>query len=615
MKRLIQVEALAGQSKWGRGLLQGLGWIVEPLLRFEAYNRAYSDFLGSDDGSSNFFESSLASLAICLRIREEDLDRIPETGPVFLVANHPFGGVDGLALGAMLLRIRPEGKLLVNGLLQRVDPLKKHIIGVDPFGGENAQRSNLAGMRAAIRELRNGGLLATFPAGEVSSFHWKKGKVIDGQWAENIAGLIRKTEATVVPVYFPGRNSLFFQMAGLIHPRLRTALLPRAVLSQKNRELEIRVGNPIPWRRLANCATDRDRMDVLRLRTYILQNREAAEKTSFFKFPRRASKGKDIIEARDKAELECEVESLPPEALLAEQGEFAVYVTSADQAPTILLELGRLREITFRAVGEGTGTDCDLDRFDRNYLHIFMWHRERREIVGAYRMGLADVILGEHGKSGLYTSTLFRFKRGIIEGLGPSMELGRSFVIKEYQRKPVSLSLMWRGIGEYVARNPQYKILFGPVTISREYQGLSKNLMVTYLREHTLDKELARQVKAKKPPRSQFFGSLDRTSFKRSIRDIEDVSALISEIEREERGVPVLLRQYLKLNATMLSFNVDPDFNDCIDGLVLVDLTRAPERILQRYLGRRGAASFLEWHGVDPIPEPSSKKESELSAR
>jgi hypothetical protein len=200
------------------------------------------------------------------------------------------------------------------------------------------------------------------------------------------------------------------------------------------------------------------------------------------------------------------------------------------------------------------------------------------------------------GKGGLYTTTLFRFKPGVIASLDPAIELGRSFVVEKYQRKPVSLGLLWKGIGQFIVRRPKYCTLFGPVSISKEYQSLSKNLMVAYLKEHTLDPVLASKVKARNPARSRNFGSLDRSSFCRSVRDIEDVSALISEIEREERGVPVLLRQYLKLNATMLSFNVDPAFNDSLDGLVLVDLRRTPVKTLQKYMGQEGARRFLARH-------------------
>lgn len=597
-----------GRNPLARLLLSACQTLVDPLFRFRSLNEHYARLLelrARDSGS--FFDQGLSVLGVRYRVFEEDLDRIPAEGPLFLVANHPYGGVDGLVLGSLLDRVRPDGRLLVNFLLDRIDHMGGRCFYVDPFGGPEAARFNLKGIKESLRWLREGHALATFPSGTVSHLKLASRRVTDPPWVENLVPLIRKTQATVVPVYFSGRNSQFFQLAGLLHPRLRTLLLPREMISGKIREIEVRIGNPIPARRLERFGSHREVMDFLRLRTYILQNREVADKTVFMPDVRKASSGKPVIEAQPREILEADLADLGPEAVLAEHEPFVVYAAKAVQVPHILLELGRLREITFRAVGEGTGEASDLDRFDALYWHLFIWNRLEREIVGAYRLGLTDEILPEHGKNGLYTSTLFRFKPGVIASLDPAIELGRSFVVEKYQRKPLSLGLLWKGIGQFIVRNPKYCTLFGPVTISKEYQSLSKNLMVAYLKEHNLDPDLASKVKARNPAKSRYFGSLDRTSFRRSVRDIEDVSALISEIEREERGVPVLLRQYLKLNSTVLSFNVDPAFNDCLDGLVLVDLRRTLVRTLEKYMTPEGAKRFLAWHQQQPerVPAPN----------
>jgi hypothetical protein len=362
----------------------------------------------------------------------------------------------------------------------------------------------------------------------------------------------------------------------------------------------VRIGNPISAKRLAHFGGYREIMDFLRLRTYILKSRNVADKTVFLPDTRKAHTGEPIVEPESVEKLEEELNDLPPEAVLLEHDPFLVYAAKAAQIPHVLLELGRLREITFRAVGEGTGEPRDLDKFDSLYWHLFIWNRNEREIVGAYRLGLTDEILPVHGKAGLYTTTLFRIKSKVLNKLNPAIELGRSFVVEKYQRKPVSLGLLWKGIGQFVCRHPSHCMLFGPVSISTEYQGLSKNLIVTFLREHRLDPELASKVKARHPARSKFLDSLDRKSFKRSVRDIEDVSSLISEIEEGERGVPVLLRQYMKMNASFLSFNVDPLFNDSLDGLMLVDLRRSPERALSAYMTRSGAEAFIKYHEANP---------------
>ncbi|MCD8482550.1 MAG: lysophospholipid acyltransferase family protein [Verrucomicrobia bacterium] len=367
----------------------------------------------------------------------------------------------------------------------------------------------------------------------------------------------------------------------------------------RGKSVKLRIGNAISPTKLEKFAGNREVIDFLRLKTYILQNREVAEKVSFrFSRPRRKAEPLTIAEPIDKDLLAREISQLRTEHLHAQHNEFSVYIASAKEIPLLLKEIGRLREKTFRAVGEGTNLARDLDKFDEHYLHLFMWNHEQREIAGAYRLGLTDDILNAQGASGLYTTTLFKYRPGVLERLNPAVELGRSFIVAEYQRKPLSLGLIWKGIGQFIVRNPRYRILFGPVSISKEYQALSKNMIVMYLKENTLDPELAHQVKARKPPRSKHLGGLDRHSFNTTVRDIEDVSALISEIEREERGVPVLLRQYLKLNATMLSFNVDPEFNDCIDGLVLVDLAKTNEKTLRRYMGDEGAERFYAYHEI-----------------
>ncbi len=589
-----------GSGSLQKSFLGLLARIANPLVQFKQLNQAYRNLLEQRKGSdASFYDDGLAVLGVRYTVSESDLARIPKEGPVFLVANHPFGGVDGLILGSLLDRVRPDSKLLVNYMLGKIDDMGGRCFYVNPFGGPDAAKANLRGMKDSLRWLKDGHAMATFPSGTVSFLKWGARRVTDPVWAENIAPLIMKTKATVVPVYFNGRNSDWFQLAGLLHERLRTLMLPREMLNTRHREVEVRIGNPIGARRLEHFGTPREIMDFLRLRTYILKSREVAEKTFFTKGQRRSHSGKAIVGAQPVEKLVEEVQELGPEELLAEHDKFAVYAAKASRIPRILLEIGRLREITFRAVGEGTGESTDLDSFDSDYYHLFIWNREESEIVGAYRLGLTGEIMPEKGKRGLYTTTLFRFKKDVIDSISPAIELGRSFVVEKYQRKPVSLGLLWKGIGQFIVRRPEYCTLFGPVSISNEYRGISKNLMVTYLKEHNQDPVLASKVKARHPARSRFFGSLDKRSFKRSVRDIEDVSALISEIERESRGVPVLLRQYLKLNATFLSFNVDPDFNDSLDGLMLVDLRRTSAKTLDKYMGKEGASAFRQFHSAE----------------
>jgi putative hemolysin len=250
-----------------------------------------------------------------------------------------------------------------------------------------------------------------------------------------------------------------------------------------------------------------------------------------------------------------------------------------------LREIGRLRELTFRAVGEGTGKSLDLDRFDGEYLHLFVWNASRNEVVGAYRLAGTDVVRN------LYTATLFKYDQRFLDETGPALELGRSFVRGEYQKGFAPLLALWKGIGVWVARNPRYKILFGPVSISNQYQAVSRELMVAFLERRTSVRDWAGLVSnGNSLPRRSGRLTLPQSGF-----DVEDLSDVISDLEPSRNGIPVLLRQYLKLGGKLLGFNVDPEFSNALDGLILVDLCKTEPRLLERYLGKRAAAEFLSY--------------------
>ncbi len=270
----------------------------------------------------------------------------------------------------------------------------------------------------------------------------------------------------------------------------------------------------------------------------------------------------------------------------------------AEQVPLIMLEIARLRELTFREVEEGSGRARDLDSFDTYYRQLFLWDRgEAGDYRGRLSLVLSDEVLRDLGPSGFYTSTLFKFKPEFFETLNPAIELGRSFIVSEYQRKQASLALIWRGLGRFIALNPRYKTLFGPVSINPEYQALSKDLIVQFLRTHSLTRNLSLLVIAQAPaPPKPNCGVRKKSVEKASTCDIDDISALISEIETDKKGVPVLLRHYLKLNGRIISFNEDPEFGSCLDGLIIVDLLKSDPRLLKAHMGAEGAEQFLSYH-------------------
>lgn len=594
-----------------RPLLDSARGFLENALAFPILNDIYRA-VSAEDASIPFVERVLTELHIQVKVEESDFRRIPASGPLIVVANHPFGGIDGIILTALLLRIRPDVKLLVNYLLGCIPDMHATSIFVDPFGGAEAKRRNAASIKSAVRWVEGGGVLGVFPAGEVSHLTLRSGCVTDPQWSDTIARIAHRSKAAVVPLLFDGCNTRAFQFAGLVHPRLRTVLLSRELLKKRGNTVRVAVGNPIGSDRLRRCKPNEEadaaltdagaeRMtDFLRLRTYLLRSRLNSINGSDGKTLTPASRVRQapIALAGSFAAMEREIAELVESRLLVQSGAFQVFCAPARKIPEVLLEIGRLREHTFRLIGEGTGRERDLDRFDEYYQHLFLWNREKRHIVGAYRIGRTDRILRRFGVKGLYTSTLFDFKPRLMAQIDPALEMGRSFVVPEYQKEFAPLMLLWKGIGRYVARHPKYRRLFGVVSISDEFHSMTKQLLMAFLKANCFDGPLSELVRAKNPPRVASFRDVDPRRMAHLVSDMGDIEELISEIEAGNRGVPVLLRQYLKLNARILGFNIDPDFGDVLDGLVLVDLTAVDRGVLNRYFGTEGAAAFLAYHAA-----------------
>ncbi len=311
-----------------------------------------------------------------------------------------------------------------------------------------------------------------------------------------------------------------------------------------------------------------------------------------------ASGQAETVAAIPAALLRAEVEALPAEQVLVSSGRFRVQYARAAQIPWCLQELGRLREVSFRAAGEGTGRASDIDVFDAHYLHLFVWDTRAHAIVGAYRMGLTDEILTRYGKQGLYTQSLFKYGAPVLQSLNPAIELGRSFVRPEYQRSYAALMLLWRGIGAFVERNPRYAVLFGAVSISNSYDPVSRQLIVEYLNANTIEIDLARHVKSRRrfPHRKATALYAGEVA---GLEDVDDLSRLVARIEPDAKGVPILLKQYLKLGGRVLGFNSDAQFSNTLDGLMKVDLRNSNRRVLTRYLGAEGASAFLAYHGAE----------------
>ena len=564
-------------------------WIVPPDLA-DTVHQAEQAGRGAE-----FAARLLGQLQIRFEVMPHDLAHIPARGAAILVANHPRGIVEGLVLVALLGSVRQDYKLVANSVLSPVEALRTHSILVNPFGTANAHIENRGRLRECIRWLEQNGLLAFFPAGEVAHLNWMERAIAEPIWNTAAARLARRAHAPVVPVFFEGANSLPFHLAGALHPGLRTINLPREFVKMRGQTVRVRIGSPVSFDVLSAYRTAEAATEYLRSRTLFLSNRRwtaavGAQPAPAWK-PTPSSR-------RDKDTTAClaeEIAALPADCELTRSEEFSVFVARSAQIPSLLRVIGRSREEAFRTVGAGTGNETDLDWFDQHYRPLFLWSRRDNRLAGAYRMALTQEVIQEIGIRGLYTSTLFHYSPEFFARVGPALELGRSFVAPDYQKSYSPLLLLWKGIARFVEQHPQAAILFGAVTISRDYQAASRGLIASYLADR-LFRELAPWVQPRKRWREPAAEVATVKKLAGAAATIEEISLSVSDIEEDRKGVPVLIRQYLKAGGRLLAFNVDPHFSNSLDALILVDLRTAPLSMLERCMGRPGAQAFLDFH-------------------
>ena len=580
----------AGLGKWGL-LKYPIVSAVMRLAKINKVNDLYDKI--KDLEGQEFFDKLLGELNVKYLAFQEDLAKIPKTGPFILVSNHPLGALDGVIMCKILTEIRPDFKVMGNFLLTKIKPMEPYVISVNPFEKRKEAYSSMSGMREALKHLSEGGCLGIFPAGEVSNKNNEYNEILDKEWQEPALKLIKKAQVPVVPMYFHAKNSKLFYNVSKIHPDLQTLMIPAEMVNKREKPIKIRIGRPVTPKILNEYETPKELGEFLRKKVYMMKSYFEDRKSvaEFLKVknlnisPKEEVVVQNIIDETPLAEILADRENLRKKdgKMLFSNGDYEVYFTKFDEIPAMMREIGRQRELTFRAVGEGTNLPFDLDEYDKHYHHLILWDNIAQKIAGAYRMALGSEVMKNYGIKGFYTNSLFDFDQELQPFFKKVIEMGRAYISIEYQQKPLPLFLLWRGIVHVCLRNPEHKFLMGGVSISNRFSDFSKSLMIEFMRSHYFDPAVAQYVHPKNDykvylserDKSLFFEGLDD--------DLNKFDKLIDDFEPEMR-LPVLIKKYIKQNAKVVAFNVDPNFNDAIDGLMYIRISDLPEGTIKPVL-------------------------------
>lgn len=554
-----------------------IAWSLMKVTRLSSINSFYDSI--KDLNGTEYADAILKHYEIDFEIPDEDFKRLPKEGAYITISNHPLGGIDGILLLKLLAEQRPDYKIMANFLLQRMAPIEPYIVPVNPFEKHKNVKSSISGFKSALQHLKDGHPLGIFPAGEVSTY--KDGKlVVDRPWEEAALKLIRNAKVPVVPIYFHAKNSKLFYRLAKMNDVFRTAKIPSEVYSQRNRPIKVRIGQPISLNTQDEQETLEEYAALLRRKTYILSNAYEKERLidqipSSLKIPKAPRK---IATAVRTEVIQGEIEKLTEkDRRLLQSKNYEVFLAPAKEMPFTLKEIGRQREVTFRAIGEGTNNSIDLDEFDNYYHHMFLWDNQEKVIVGAYRMGLGSEIFAKYGIDGFYLQDLFRFEPELFGMMRQSIEMGRAYIVKEYQQKPMPLFLLWKGIVHTTLRHPEHKYLIGGVSISNQFSNFSKSLMIEFMKSNYWDPYVAQYVRPKKEFKVKLKDADKEFVFDETQADLNKFDRLIDEVEPGNLRLPVLIKKYIKQNAKVVAFNVDPLFNNSVDGLMYIKIADLPE--------------------------------------
>ena len=526
----------------------------------------------ADYQGREFADHLLENMNITIDVSADQLENIPKEGGFVVVSNHPFGGIEGVMLLSAIAKVRPDFKIMANFILSHIPNLKECFFAVNPFENNPEWKSSVSGIKGAIQHIAAGNGLGVFPAGEVSRYHGHDFPE-DLPWSTSIARIIKNAGVPVIPVFWEGQNSKLFYALDKIHPMLGTPRWTRQLANKHDTCFNLQIGKPIMPAEVALYENPKELAAYLRCRSYALEANiptQAVEK--------KVADLEEIDAPTDLSLMLNELEAIREKAFLYSTSDYDCYLADYEDIPNLMHEIARLREETFRAIGEGTGKSLDQDEFDRHFKQMILWDKVKQKIAGCYRLGIGSEIIPKYGIKGFYVSTLVNFDEAFAEHLSNTIELGRSFVTLEYQKEVLPLMLLLRGLSDVVVRYPEAKHFIGPVSISSWYPKFYMSMIVKYVTEkHPVSEELSHMATPMTPFHEDFLKVDADVLMQGNMDGIEKFDKFMFRLSNGQYRLPTLFKKYLKLNAKFLCFNVDPDFNDTLDSLLFLTFTDFPE--------------------------------------
>ena len=547
--------------------VSGLAYAALGLGKINRLFDGAADYQGRE-----FADHLLQNMNITFDFDEQQLSNIPKEGGFVVVCNHPFGGIEGVMLLSLIAKVRPDFKIMANFILSHIPNLKECFFTVNPFEKNPEWKSNVGGIKGAIEHIASGNGLGVFPAGEVSRYHGHDYPE-DLPWSTSIARIIKNAGVPVVPLFWEGRNSRWFYFVDKIHPMLGTARLTRELANKHDKCIPLQIGKPILPAEIAEYENPKDLAAYLRNRTYALEGNIPVVKQE-----KKEAVLEPIPEPSNVTDLKAELAAIREKAYLYSASDYECYLADYKDIPCLMHEIARLREETFRAIGEGTGKSLDQDEFDVHFKHMILWDVVKEKIAGCYRLGIGSEIIPKFGIKGFYVSTLVHIDEAFSEKLSHTIELGRSFVTLDYQKEVLPLMLLLRGLADVVVRYPEINHFIGPVSISTWYPKFYQSLIVHYVSEkHPIEGNMISMVTPKTPFVPDYLKVDPEVLLRNNMGSIDKFDKFLLRISNGAYRMPTLFKKYLKLNAKFLCFNVDPDFNNSLDSLLFLTFTEFPE--------------------------------------